>query len=708
MKFENFSYEIKDKVCYIGFGFNSDKSMPILTEGTLKELDEALDDVKSKQKSEIDALIFHSHKEAAFLAGADINLISSLQTESEAASGAEQGQNIFNKIEDLKIPSVALVQGVCLGGGLELALSCTNIVASDDRKTVLGLPEVQLGIIPGFGGTYRLPKKVGLPTALDMILSGKKVPAKKAYKLGLVAAVYPKENLLKMADRHFKKQSKDKNFKESLGDFAMDNFVTRKLIFQKARESVLKKTKGFYNAPLKILDVMENGQSKGRSGYLSSEAQAFGELAISSQSKNLQHIFFLMDSSKKYTGPKASGELKKINTGAVLGAGTMGGGIAWLFAQNNQRPIMKDLNKDALELGLKQASSNFKGALVRKKMTEEEFERAVRSITPTTTFDEFNNVDLVIEAIVENMDIKKKVFSELEKHVTQDCLITSNTSSLSVQEMSTAFEKPERFAGLHFFNPVNKMPLVEIITHDKTSPETTEALYNWVLKSKKTPIIVKDGPGFLVNRILMPFMNEAMFLLEEGVSIDDVDQACLNFGMPMGPCRLMDEVGIDVGAKVAKIIHDGLGDRMASGTLSSKIAESGLLGRKSSKGFYVYDDNGKSGGVNDEILAFLPKKSKTYDERELQMRIFLPMINEASYILDEKIVETASEVDLGLIFGIGFPPFRGGLLKYADSEGIERLVDAMKEFSGKVNEDRYRPSPFLLNLVEQKKKFYDI
>jgi 3-hydroxyacyl-CoA dehydrogenase/enoyl-CoA hydratase/3-hydroxybutyryl-CoA epimerase len=305
------------------------------------------------------------------------------------------------------------------------------------------------------------------------------------------------------------------------------------------------------------------------------------------------------------------------------------------------------------------------------------------------------------------MDIKKKVFAETEKYVTKECLLTSNTSSLSVQEMSTALEFPERFAGLHFFNPVHLMPLVEIIVHDKVAPETVEALYKWVLRVKKTPVVVKDGPGFLVNRILMPYLNEAGHLLDEGVSMKDIDQAALNFGMPMGPCRLLDEVGIDVGVKVAKVMHDGLGDRAYPSSMSKKLMEKNFLGKKNSKGFYLYDEKGKVTGPNLEVNELLPNTTKHLSETDIQMRLFLPMINEASIILSEGIVDHAGDVDLGLIYGIGFPPFRGGLLRYADHEGLDKILNALKHFGDTVNKDRYHPSKYLEELVESKTTFYE-
>ena len=707
METKYIDYKIENDIFYVGFGKDKSKSMTVLDEPTLLELKSIIETVRENQTGK-KGLIFYSLVDNCFLAGADISLIDSMTIESEAAAGAEMGQKLYNAIEDLSIPTIACINGPCLGGGLELSLSCDHIICSDDSKTSLGLPEVKLGILPGFGGTYRLPKKVGIPTALDMILAGKMVDSRKAKKIGLVSEVYPKENLLTQAPKHFSKKSHfKKSFKESIEDFASDNVFSRKIIFQKARESVLSQTKGFYQAPLKILDLMEEGAGKSRNSYLAMEAQAFGELCVGEQSQNLRHLFFMMEKSKKLDIEFDKGALPTLSRGATLGAGTMGGGIAWLMAQNEMAPIMKDLNQNALELGFKQSSKNFEGALKRKKLTTEKFNKLQRSIRGQTDFTGFNKVDLVIEAIVENMELKKKVFSDLEKHVSDRCLITSNTSSLSVEEMAKALEKPDRFGGLHFFNPVHKMPLVEIITHSKMSNETIAALHKWVVRTKKTPVVVKDGPGFLVNRILMPYLNEAGYLLEEGVSIKDLDQACLDFGMPMGPCRLLDEIGIDVGEKVAKILHEGLGNRAKGNNQSSVMVEKNFLGKKTSVGFYRYDENGKSIGENEEMENIL-KQDKEMDKTEIQMRVILPMINEAAYILEEGIVDTASDVDLGLIFGIGFPPFRGGLLKYADSEGLDRIHKALLGFMESVGPDRYTPAPFLENLVKEKKRFYHL
>ncbi len=701
MNLKKITWEENNKIVYIGFGKNEIKSMTTLSKETLIELQNVIESINSSQ-DKYDGVVFFSHKPDCFLAGVEIEIIQGLDSEQTAIIGCEVGQNIFNQIEDLKIPTVALIDGVCLGGGLELSLACDFIVVSDSSKTKLGLPEVMLGVLPGFGGTYRLPIKVGLTESLDLILSGKQVDAKKAIKLGLADAIMPKERFLTLASQILKgkyiRGQKNRSFVSNM----METVLMRKVIFQKAREKVLGQTKGFYPAPLKILDHLEKSFGHPRKEYLQNEAQAFAQLSQTTQSKNLQHVFFLTDHAKKVDKNK---EISPVNRGAVLGAGTMGGGIAWLLAEQNLYPVMKDINKSGLELGLKQAAQNFKSALKRKKISEDDYARKMSSITPTVNFENFRSVDLVIEAIVEDMNLKKKVFKEVEGYVSQQCLLTSNTSSLSVAEMASILSHPDRFAGLHFFNPVHKMPLVEIITHDKVSDKTIESLYQWVLKAKKTPVVVKDGPGFLVNRILGAYLNEAAYLFEEGVSISDIDQAATDFGMPMGPMRLMDEVGLDVAKKVGQVLFDGLGVRMKANSLSSRLVEMGLLGKKNSKGFYIYGTDGQVKEPNSELSA-LQKNKKSLDVQHVQMRLILPMINEAASCLEDGIVSSASQIDLALIYGIGFPPFRGGLLKFSDDQGLHRLKPFFHEFANEISPERYTITKKLQQLMDSSSKFY--
>ena len=701
--YKKITLENKDGLYYLGFGKYEEKSMTVIYKETLEELDKAFTQVGDDKNSR--GLIIFSHKKGCFLAGMDVSVIQGLSTEAEAIAGCEAGHAIFNKLEDLNVPTMALVDGICLGGGLELILCCDKVIASDNPKTAIGVPEVLIGVLPGFGGTYRLPKKIGLTGSLDMILTGKQVRAKKAKRIGLVEDVMPAERLLILAPEYlFKKYKVTKTLSESLTDRASDNFIARKVIFQKAREKVLESTKGFYPSPLKILDHLEASYGKKRSTYLAKEAKAFAELTQTSQTKNLQHVFFLHDNSKKMD---FDGEIKAVKQGAVVGAGTMGGGIAWLFAKNGQAPIMKDISAAGLELGLKQSSEVLSKAVKRKRMSQDDFERTQRSIRAQLDYTGFKKVDLVIEAVVENMNVKKSVFAEVEKEVSKDCLLTSNSSSLSINEMAKALENSDRFAGLHFFNPVDKMPLVEIIRHDNVSEETIQSLYKWVLKTKKTPIIVNDCPGFLVNRILAPFLNEVAYLLKAGVTIKDIDAAVLNFGMPMGACRLMDEVGLDVCTHIGEIMEEGLGERLKACDLSHLAIEKDLLGKKNLKGFYLYDEKGKQLEVNPDMQSLLPSKKISMDETTIQMRVFLPMINEAANILEEKIVDDAGTVDLGLIFGIGFPPFRGGLLKFADAEGLDRITRAINDFAETVDPKRYELSSYLKNLVDTKTKFYE-
>jgi 3-hydroxyacyl-CoA dehydrogenase/enoyl-CoA hydratase/3-hydroxybutyryl-CoA epimerase len=707
MNLVNLTFETKNEIAYVGFGKFETKSMTTLTKETLEELVWVVKELSEMDKKKlIKAAIFFSHKKGVFLAGVDVTVINGLQTEADAIRGVEAGQNVYNNIQDLKIPTAALVDGICLGGGLELSLACKKIFVSDSSKTALGLPEVMLGVLPGFGGTYRLPRKVGLTTALDMILTGKQIKSKPALKMGLADAILPAERMLELAPSYlFMNTKKAKSFKENFVASASETFIARKIIFQKAKEKVLESTKGFYPAPLKILEVLESAYGKNRTQYLSIEAQAFATLCQTKESKNLQHVFFLTDESKKLANKDS---IPAVEKSAVLGAGVMGGGIAWLLANNNQAPIMKDLTQVALELGLKQASNNFSSALKRKKMTQDDFERKMRSIETVTSFAGFLSVDLVIEAVVENMDIKKKVLAELESEVRDDTLITTNSSSLSITEMSRALKNSKRFAGLHFFNPVHKMPLVEIIKHPGVDSQVIDQLYKWTLDVKKTPIVVNDGPGFLVNRILAPFLNEAAYLLSEGVSLQDLDQAALNFGMPMGPCRLMDEIGLDVCTKVGHIMQDGLGARAHAHDLSQKLYEAKLFGKKNGQGFYLYDEKGKSKGPNMMAEALLPAKKIKMDEATIIARLIYPMVNEASYCLQDKIAEKAATVDIGVIYGLGFAPFRGGVLKFADDVGLENILADLDRFSSEFNPERFKASPFLRDMVKNNKKFYDL
>jgi 3-hydroxyacyl-CoA dehydrogenase/enoyl-CoA hydratase/3-hydroxybutyryl-CoA epimerase len=682
-------------------------------------------------EGKVDALILLSGKPGNFIAGADIDMIRAAKSSQEAEELSREGQKLMNRWEDLPFPTVAGVHGAALGGGFEFALACSAIVMSDHSSAKVGLPEVLLGLIPGSGGTIRLPRKAGLATSLDMILTGKNLSGDKALKLGLIEGYLPKENFEESIIRWTQAQlpalkSKKRIGKEPklggvggvAGALLEKNKFMRSFIFKKAREGVLSKTHGHYPSPLAAIDVIQatgggyGGRLRGkaRDQALSKEAAAFGKLAATDVSKNLIRLFFLTEGVKKSQGLPAGRSVKEnvVHTSGVLGAGVMGGGIAQLFADKGIQARMKDLNSDALSLGIQSASKIFQKQVQRKKITKRQYLQKLGCIAPVLDYSGFNHVDLVVEAIVENIDVKKKVFTELEGQIKPSCIVASNTSSLSVSKMQASFKNPERFVGMHFFNPVSKMPLIEVIRGEKTSDEAVSTVFQLSKQLGKTPIVVKDAPGFLVNRLLMTYLNEAVYLAVEGVPVPELDKVLLKFGMPMGPMELIDEVGVDVGEKVSHILHDAFGARMEPAPVNSRIVAAGRLGKKNGKGLYEYQGPKKTKVFNPEvykILGITPAPHKIAEEEILE-RCILPMINEASRCLEEGVVSSPEEVDLGMIMGTGFPPFRGGLLRYADSLGAVTLVNRLKHYEAKFGE-RFSPAKSLVARAENEQKFYN-
>lgn len=681
------------------------------------------------KKKEIDALILVSGKPGNFIAGADIEMIQAVKSAREAEELSRSGQILIDQWEDLPFPTIAAINGAALGGGCEFSLASSAIVMSNDPAAKIGLPEVLLGLCPGMGGCVRLPRKVGLATAFDLILTGKTLNGERAFKAGLAEACLPKENFnesvfnwvntnlaaLKSGQR-LAKEPKLGGMGGIVGGL-LEKTPARAIVFKKARDGVMAQTRGNYPAPLEAIQVIQDNESgygeklrgKERDAAMKREAQAFGRLAATDVSKNLIRLFFLTEDLKKSKGLPEGVKAKevKIRQGAVLGAGVMGGGIAQLFADKNLAVRMKDLNSKALTLGMQAATKIFFKQLKKKKINRRELLQKLNLISPVTDFSGFKSTDLVVEAIVENMDVKKKVFQELEGQVSNECIIASNTSSLSISEMQKVFSRPERFVGMHFFNPVSKMPLIEVIRGEKSSDEAVSAVFQLSKALGKNPIVVKDAPGFLVNRLLMPYLNEAVYLLAEGVPIPEIDQAMLKFGMPMGPMELIDEVGVDVGEKVSHILHDAFGDRMLPAPLNGKAVAAGRLGKKTGKGLYSYEGAKKTKVLDSQIYEIIGVKPipNSVSAEEIIERCVLPMINEASRCLDEKIVSTPSEVDLGMIMGTGFPPFRGGLLRYADTLGPRTLVDRLRKYEARFGA-RFAPAPALLARAQDDQKFY--
>ena len=661
--------------------------------------------------------VFISRKPKIFIAGADIAEIKDLKKRDEAAQAAAQGQRIFNLIEDLSIPVIAAINGACLGGGCEFSLACDYRICTDDPSTRIGLPEVQLGIIPGFGGCVRLPRVIGIQAALDIILAGKSVDGKKAEKLGLVDKCCPQAILegeaMKMAGEIVagggKKRRKQFQAKGAVG--VLLEGPLKRVVFSKAKQAVMKQTRGNYPAPLRALDVVQKAYGMSdRSRALQIEHESFGDAAVTDVSKNLIHIFFMTEAIKKQTGvADPNVKPRAIKHMGVLGAGTMGGGIAQLGADKGIDVRLKDINHEAIGKGFQAAHDIWKKKVDRKQLTKYQMKQKMDKISAGTGWEGFKHQDLVIEAIVEDMNIKKKVIGECAAQCKDDAIIATNTSSLSVTEMSAGHPRPQNFVGMHFFNPVDKMPLVEVIRGEKTSDEVTATIFDLSKKLGKMPVVVKDGPGFLVNRLLLPYLNEAVYLLSEGMSVEDLDEIYLNFGMPMGPLHLIDEIGIDVAVKVAKIFHKAFGERAEPSPLMAKASESGRLGKKNKRGFYLYDDRGKKLAVDPTIYQSLglpsPSGGKISQEDCIHRGMFA-MINEAALaFLADKIVNRADEVDLAMIMGTGFPPFRGGLLKYADSLGADVIVERLQHFAS-TGAKRFTPSEPLKRMVEQRRTFY--
>ncbi len=678
-----------------------------------------------KADTSIIGIVLCSGKVDSFVAGADINMINHCQSQEEVIALSRQGQRIFSQLEQLNIPVVAAINGPCLGGGLELAMACHARVCSDSPKTLLGLPEVQLGLLPGSGGTQRLPKLVGIQKALDMMLSGKQVRAKQALKLGLVDEVVPKSILLTSAEslvlsgKISNSQNGVSKRKRSLLDkFLENNSIGRSIVFKQATKTVLSKTKGKYPAPLKIIDCVKTGIENSSAHGYQKEADHFGVLAMTDVSAQLRQLFFATTEMKKEQGV-ANVTPKKIAKVAVLGGGLMGGGIAFVTATKAMIPArIKDISHQGIGHALKYSYDLLNKKVKRGFIRRSEMQKQLAHITGTVDYTGFKDIDIVVEAVFEDLSLKQQMVCEVETHAKQSTIFASNTSSLPIGNIAANANRPENVIGLHYFSPVDKMPLAEIIPHEGTSEQTISTTVAFAKKQGKTPIVVKDKAGFYVNRILAPYMNEAAILLLSGEPIDKLDKALVNFGFPVGPMQLLDEVGIDVGAKIGPILQADLGDRFAPPNAFAKLLDEGRLGKKANKGFYLYSSpkaslfnvnklfNKKGKQVDESIYSLLnitPVGKLSADE--IVKRCTYMMLNEAARCVDEGIVRNARDGDIGAIYGIGFPPYLGGPLRYIDKIGAQSLVAQLNQWSTCYGE-RYTPCKALIAMAENGTCYY--
>ncbi len=665
----------------------------------LLELSSVLDTIAASDAKKV---IVASRKRGIFIAGADIQEFTTVDGVEGAKAYVLLGQQVFTKLQKLKQTTVAAIDGVCLGGGCELALSCDWRVMSDSPKAQIGLPETKLGIFPAWGGTSKLPRLIGLPAALDIILNGKALDGKRAKRAGLVDEVVEPGIVLqvakKFADRGKRKGGTRTKF------LVEGNPIARNVIFSKARKAVLEQTKGHYPAPLKAIEVMDYAMSNGVERGMQREAEEAASLVGNDVAKNLVQLFFLMEESKK--DPFAA-KPRDVSYVGVLGAGVMGGGIAQIVTDKTDAEVrMRDINWQAIGGGLKAASKVWKRKVERRSMTRGEMARKLARITGTTDWSGYQRADVVIEAVVESIPIKRQVLAEFEALAKPDAIFATNTSTIPITQIAAQAKRPENVVGMHFFNPVDRMPLVEIIRGEKTSEVAMVTTAKLARQLGKTVVYCNDGPGFVVNRILGPYMNESGFLLEEGNTIESLDKAMVDFGMPMGPMALLDEVGIDVASKVAVILSEAFASRMSQvSSVVAKLYADGRHGKKNGKGLYIYED-GKRKGPDSSVYKLLGIRAPhPADAKAVVERMVFTMVNEASVILDEKIVASAGELDLAMIMGTGFPPFRGGLLRYADSLGIPYIVSRLDELSTRVG-PRFRPNEPLKRLAERDGKFY--
>lgn len=674
----------------------------ILSSDVLRALDSKLEELMTAKN--IKLLKITSAKEGIFIAGADISEIERLRDEEEAYEKVREGQQILSKISILPYPTLAVIDGACLGGGLELALCCDYRLATENPKTKIGLPEVNLGVLPGFGGTQRLRRLTGLSKALELILGGKILNGKKAEKLGVVDACVP-QGYLEFKEKAFIEMILDQPSrlleKRKAGSL-MDRYLPS-MVFSFARKNVIAQTKGKYPAALAILDLFEKTQNKEVEEGLELEARAFSRLAVTDISKNLIGLFYTSEALKKETGTKRKVNPIPINMINVIGAGVMGSGIVFQFSKLDKLVRMKLRRYEQAGEAMQSVAKVYDGFLKRHRLSKDEIGMKLAHISYTTEFNGFAHCDLALEAIVENTEAKQELYAQLEEIMDEKAIIASNTSSLSIGMLSKKMKHPERFVGMHFFNPVPRMPLVEIIPGKMTSDKTIASVVALAKEAGKTPIVVGDCAGFLVNRILLPYINEAVRMFEEGADFERIDKLVLDFGMPMGPFVLADEVGLDVGYKVAKVLEDAYGERMKVSSILDRVYhQMQLLGKKGGKGFYVHSN--KNRVANDAVKALVFSK-RNFDEKEIIDRALLIMVNEAAMCLQEGIVDNAQYLDMAMIMGTGFPPYRGGLLKYADSLGIESIVITLQSLA-KNHGLRFEPAKLLLDMAKNGKTFY--
>lgn len=681
---------------------------------TLKELREAVQQLKKTPN--VQGLILTSAKDV-FIVGADVTefLGHFKKSEAELAGWLKEINSTFSEIEDLPYPSVSAIQGFALGGGFEVTLATHYRVMAADTK--VGFPETKLGIFPGWGGTVRFSRLCGADNAIEWIAAGEQQKAEAALKIGAVDAVVPKENVrataLDILNKAIQGKLDWKKRREEKVSPLLLNPTESMMVFEGAKGFVLAQAGPNYPAPIAAIEVMQKGAGLTRDAALEIEGQAFAKVARTPVAESLVSVF-LSDQYVKKTSKKLSKAAQPIEMAAVLGAGIMGGGIAYQSASKGVPIFMKDIAPKSIDLGLKEAVKLLEKQVSRKKMTPAKMGATLARIRPTLSYGDFKSVDFVVEAVVENEKVKKSVLAETESLLKEGAILASNTSTISISRLAEGLRHPENFCGMHFFNPVHRMPLVEIIRGKKTGEKAIATAVAYASAMGKTPVVVNDCPGFLVNRVLFPYFAGFLKLVNDGVDFQKIDRVMEKFGWPMGPAYLLDVVGIDTGYHANSVMAQEFPDRMASTEKNALdlMFEKKRFGQKNGVGFYIYKPDPKGPPkkeVDPEVQGLLQPLMKkqlnsTITDQEIIDRMMLPMILECSRCLEENIVGTPAEVDLSLVYGLGFPPFRGGALKYADRVGIANLCKTAESFSslGKL----YQPTEKMLALAKSGKTFY--